>query len=102
MAWTFVRNLGILRTNVQAMDAFVQKYPDRFSWFKPLAGSVAFPRWKGEGSLRRFCQAVLDRQGVMIVPGDLFGPDIHHFRVGLGRRNFPEALEQVDLYLKNR
>jgi hypothetical protein len=36
----------------------------------------------------------------MIVPGSLFGFHGKHFRVGLGRRNFPEALTLVGEYLK--
>jgi len=36
----------------------------------------------------------------MIVPGNLFDFPGNHFRVGLGRRNLPEALAQVEEYLK--
>ena len=36
----------------------------------------------------------------MIVPGSLFDYPGNHFRIGLGRKNFPEALEQVGKYLK--
>jgi hypothetical protein len=36
----------------------------------------------------------------MIVPGSLFDSHGNHFRVGLGRKNLPEALFQVGEYLK--
>jgi aspartate/methionine/tyrosine aminotransferase len=30
----------------------------------------------------------------MVVPGSMFGYSGSHFRLGLGRKNFPEALER--------
>ena len=36
----------------------------------------------------------------MILPGDVFDHGGNHFRVGLGRTNFPEALAQVEAYLR--
>jgi hypothetical protein len=38
----------------------------------------------------------------MIVLGHLFDVPSNHFRIGLGRRNFGEALEKVDAYLEMR
>jgi hypothetical protein len=35
----------------------------------------------------------------MIVPGDLFDIPGNHFRIGLGRKNFGEALGQVEAFL---
>jgi len=35
----------------------------------------------------------------MIVPGSIFDYPSNHFRLGLGRRNFPEVLERVRRYL---
>jgi aspartate/methionine/tyrosine aminotransferase len=93
------RNLGIIRDNLGACEVFFAAYSDLFAWLPPQAGSIAFPRWLGRGPVESFCQEVLDRRGVMIVPGSIFDfPG--HFRVGLGRRNLPEALEQVGAYLE--
>ena len=61
---------------------------------------MAFPEWLGDGPVEQFCQDVLEKQGVMIVPGSLFDFPGNHFRVGLGRKNLPEALEHVGEYLK--
>jgi aspartate/methionine/tyrosine aminotransferase len=97
--WIIHRNLEIVGANLTAAGRFFTSHPDKFNWFLPDAGSVAFPEWKGAGSVEQFCQAALDQQGVMIVPGSLFGFPGNHFRIGLGRKNFPEALEQVGLYL---
>ncbi|MGB8213222.1 MAG: aminotransferase class I/II-fold pyridoxal phosphate-dependent enzyme [Anaerolineales bacterium] len=94
------RNLDIIQSNLESAEHFFSEHTDRFSWFHPLAGSVAFPEWLGKGPVEQFCQDILENQGVMIVPGSLFGFPGNHFRIGLGRWNFPETLEHVDEYLK--
>lgn len=94
------RGLAIIRENMDIARGFFTEHEDRFSWFSPMAGSVCFPQWKGDGSVEQFCQAILDRQGVMIVPGSLFEYPGNHFRVGLGRKNLRQALERVTVYLE--
>ena len=94
------RNLAILRENLQFAENFFGRYAAQFSWYPPRAGSVAFPEWLGRVPLEQFCQEVLDKQGVMIVPGSLFDLPGNHFRLGLGRRNMSEALDHIAGYLK--
>ena len=93
------RNLEIILSNLHHAEAFFRQYPDLFSWIEPHAGSVAFPQWKDRAPVEVFCEDVLNQQGVMIVPGSLFDYPGNHFRIGLGRKNFPEALERVGFYL---
>ncbi len=94
------RNLEIIQANLASAEQFFGEHAQQLTWFRPQAGSVAFPEWLGEGTVEQFCQAVLDQQGVMIVPGSMFDFHGNHFRVGLGRRNLPEALSHVSEYLK--
>jgi len=94
------RNLDIIRKNINYVKQFITEHPQQFSWFDPTAGSVAFPEWTGPGPVDQFCQEVIEAQGVLVVPGTLFQFPGNHFRVGLGRRNFPEALDHVGEYLK--
>ncbi len=94
------RNLDIIRTNLECAEGFFGGHAGLFSWFRPKAGSVAFPAWLGEKPVEQFCQEILEKQGVMIVPGSLFDFPGNHFRVGLGRRNFPQALERLVTHLK--
>ena len=86
--------------NLKIAERFFTGQSSRFVWIKPQAGSIAFPRWVGGTPVEQFCQGVLDRQGVMIVPGSIFDFPGNHFRVGLGRKNFAQALERVHDYLK--
>jgi aspartate/methionine/tyrosine aminotransferase len=96
------RNLEIVGSNLACAEKFFARYADWFSWYRPMAGSVAFPEWRGEKPVEQFCQDVLEQQGVMIVPGSIFDFSGNHFRIGLGRRNLPEALEHVAGYLDQR
>ena len=93
------RSLGILQKNLAIAQAFFSRRRDQFRWIAPQAGSVAFPRWIGEGSLEKLCQVVLEQHEVMIVPGSIFDGPADHFRLGLGRLNFEEALNRLEIYL---
>ena len=93
------RSIDIVRENSAVAEQFFYKHKGLFAWLKPLAGSVAFPKWLGAGSVEHFCNEALDQQGVMIVPGSLFDFPGSHFRIGLGRKNLAEGLERVDSYL---
>jgi aspartate/methionine/tyrosine aminotransferase len=93
------RNLRIIISNLVAAARFCAQHPEMFVWIPPLAGSVAFPRLAADLPVRAFCEDVLRRRSVMIVPGDVFDWGGNHFRVGLGRVNLPQALEQVEDYI---
>ncbi len=86
------RNRAIVRENLQMAAEFFGDRADQFDWYAPLAGSVAFPAWKGAGSVDDLCQRAVETQGVMVVPGSMFAFPGSHFRIGLGRKNFPGAL----------
>jgi aspartate/methionine/tyrosine aminotransferase len=94
------RNLAIIQANLAYATHFFARHPELFRWRPPQAGSIAFAEWTGPGKVEAFCQNMLDRAGVLIVPGSLF--DVHgsFFRLGLGRRNFSEALGRVETALK--
>jgi aspartate/methionine/tyrosine aminotransferase len=93
------RNLRIISGNLELIEGVCARHPGMFQWIPPLAGSVAFPRLLGNLPVRAFCEDLL-RRGVMIVPGDIFGWAGNHFRVGLGRASLPQALEQVEGYIR--
>ncbi|GAP20416.1 aminotransferase class I/II-fold pyridoxal phosphate-dependent enzyme [Leptolinea tardivitalis] len=94
------RNLRIIGENIKIAQNVFTEYLHQFDWIPPRAGSIAFPRWKGKGSVEDFCRNVLDRYSVMIVPGSMFDYPGGHFRLGLGRKNFHEGMDAVVDYLK--
>lgn len=94
------RNLNIIQSNIEAAEGFFAERTSLFEWLKPRAGSIAFPRWLGAASIEQVCQSAVEQRGVMVVPGSIFDFPGSHFRVGLGRRNFPEALEQFGAHVR--
>ncbi len=94
------RNLAIIQANIQRAQEFFRAYAGRFAWIAPRAGSVAFPAWRGPGTVEQFCAALVEREGVMIVPGSLFDYPGGHFRLGLGRANFADGLSRVQRFLE--
>jgi aspartate/methionine/tyrosine aminotransferase len=92
------RNLQIIRGNLDHLDSFFEYHKDRFDWYRPKAGSVAFPALI-EGAVDRFCSDLVEKAGVLLLPGTIYGKGFNSFRVGFGRKNLPEALERLDNYL---
>lgn len=93
------RNLEIIQGNLKAFGNVLTRYVHRFEWYAPSAGSIAFPEWKGPNNVELFCQEMLDRYSVMIVPGNMFDYPGNFFRLGLGRKNFTEGLKYMEEYL---
>jgi len=91
-------NRALIAANQALLDAFFAEHADRFVWPAPQAGSVAFPCYLGAPSADGFCAMVREQAGVLLAPGSLWGYD-RHFRIGLGRRNMPQALEALDAWL---
>ncbi len=93
------RNIGIIKHNLSVMDDFFMQYADRFSWVRPRAGSMAFPRYLS-GEVESFCDDLVRRVGVLLLPGTVYDDNENHFRLGLGRKNLPEAVEKLGEYLR--
>ena len=92
-------NLEIIRTNISRVQDFFIKNAAWFEWLSPLAGPIALPRYTGPGTVDQFCLDVLQKQNVMIVPCSMFDMQGNYFRLGLGRKNLPEALRRLQTFL---
>jgi aspartate/methionine/tyrosine aminotransferase len=93
------RNLGIIKHNLSAMDDFFQRHAHLFSWIRPSAGSMAFPHYLG-GDVESFCDELVRRAGVLLLPGSMYDDRANHFRLGLGRKNLPEATVKLEGFLE--
>jgi aspartate/methionine/tyrosine aminotransferase len=94
------RNLAIIRANLALAEQFFAAHNDTFRWLPPRAGSIAFPQLTGATPVADFCRDVLNAKSVMVLPDDVFDFGGNHFRIGLGRRNFGEALGVLGEYLR--
>jgi aspartate/methionine/tyrosine aminotransferase len=92
------RNLGIIKSNLEVIDKFFAHHADLFSWVRPQAGSMGFPKLL-KGDIEEFCDMVVREAGVLLLPGTLYDDTGNHFRVGLGRKNLPQAVERLEEYL---
>jgi aspartate/methionine/tyrosine aminotransferase len=92
------RNMEIIRDNLSVMDDFFARHTELFSWVRPQAGSMAFPRYLG-ADVDAFCDALVKEVGVLLLPGSVYDDRGNHFRLGLGRKNLPQAVERVDEFL---
>lgn len=93
------RNVQIIRTNLDRLDSFFASQTRRFNWYRPKAGSIAFPTMTTD-NVNRFCSELREKAGVLLLPGTLYGDWFNAFRIGFGRRNMPEALDRLEDYLR--
>jgi len=93
------RSRSIIENNLPLLDAFFDEHADVVEWVRPRAGSVAFPRFL-TGDADGLAQALVEREGVLILPGSRFGYPGNHFRLGFGRTDMPAALERFSRFLK--
>ena len=89
------RSLGLIRSNLALVDAFMTEHHEQFDWLRPRAGSIAFPRLKTGEAIERFTSRLVESAGVLLLPGSVYGYPDNHFRLGLGRANLPQALDQL-------
>jgi aspartate/methionine/tyrosine aminotransferase len=92
------RSLGTIQANLKLLDGFFARHAERFSWVRPGAGPVAFPRLIGE-DIEAFCDRLVRQAGVLLLPGTIFDDPGNHFRLGFGRKNLPEALAKLEEFL---
>ncbi|MCE7736781.1 MAG: aminotransferase class I/II-fold pyridoxal phosphate-dependent enzyme [Candidatus Heimdallarchaeota archaeon] len=93
---------SIIDQNIQILDIFFDKYNTHFSWIKPRGGSVGFVKINKNifESAAKFCLDLIDKEGVLLVPGLIFDFDDYHFRIGFGRKNMYEALERLISFIE--
>jgi len=95
------RILGIIRRNLEQLDAFFERHRDRFHWIRPRAGSIAFPDLR-LGQVDEFCDELREVAGVLLLPGSVFGLGYNAFRIGFGRADLPRALARLEGHLQQR
>jgi aspartate/methionine/tyrosine aminotransferase len=63
-----------------------------------IKNNLAFPRYLG-GNVERFCDELVKQVGVLLLPGSVYDDSRNHFRLGLGRKNLPQAVEKLESFL---
>lgn len=92
------RNLDIIKYNLTIIDDLFTRYSSLFTWHRPKAGSMGFPKLL-KGNVESFCDDLVKKAGVLLLPGSVYDDARNHFRLGLGRKNLPQAVARLESYL---
>jgi aspartate/methionine/tyrosine aminotransferase len=93
------RSRGIVAANLERLDEFFIDWADRFAWVRPRGGSIGFPRLTVPGvRIDDWAAALVEAEGVLLLPGSVFGHPGNHFRIGFGRTDLPDALGRMEAY----
>ncbi len=92
------RSRGIVAANLERLDRFFAEWSEAFTWVRPRAGSIGFPRLHARIPIDRFASELVEAEGVLLLPGSAFGYAGDHFRIGFGRTDLPEALERLEAF----
>lgn len=96
------RSRAIVAANVAAARDLFARHAEHLEWVEPRAGSVAFPRLRHpEADADRWVEGLIEAEGVLLLPGSLFGAGHDHFRIGLGRTGTEPAWERLDVYVRH-
>ena len=94
------RSRGIIAANLPLVDELMAEHAERLDWVRPTAGSIGFPRYRGDRGHRRLQRAPRGRAGRAAAA---------RARLRLRRRalpprlrppNLPEAVERLDRQLR--
>jgi aspartate/methionine/tyrosine aminotransferase len=89
------RTHSILAANLGALEGFFARNEDLFSCVRPKAGSVCFPAL-ARGNIDQFSAALVEEEGVLLLPASQFAYSGNHFRLGYGRRDMVAGLLRLE------
>lgn len=93
------KNIAQVERNLALADSFFARWPDLFTWRRPMAGSTALVGYNVP-SVTAISEQLANEAGVLIHPGTTLGSDDQHMRIGLGRSAFGEALVKFEEWLE--
>ncbi len=94
------RNVAIINSNLNIADDFFNRHTDLFEFSKPTAGPIAFVKLKTQESAEIFCEALLQKKSVLLLPAKVYLYKKPYFRMGFGRKNFSEGLAKLGDFIK--
>lgn len=98
------RNRKLVRQNAELVGEFLGRYPDLFEFHEPDGGCVCFTRYMGADGVESFTSRLVAESGVLLLPSSVYRSEIadvpqNHFRIGLGRKLVPAALDAMGAWL---
>lgn len=93
------RNREIMLNNLTILDSFMQRNQQLLSWVRPQSGTMAVIKLLLPVSVEVFSQDLVEKKGVLIMPGSVFDLPGNFFRIGFGKKNMADALALFDEFL---
>ncbi|GAB7366506.1 hypothetical protein MBLNU230_g8498t1 [Neophaeotheca triangularis] len=101
------RNIALAKTNLELLSRWVVKHDEFCSWTPPVAGTTAFVKFSLDGKpvdAVEFCKRLMEKTGVMFLPGDRgFGDEWKGYvRIGFVNRTevVKEGLEEARKFMR--
>lgn len=93
------RCVSIVSENSAVARAFFDRHDDLFSIHYPEAGTVGLVELTAAMDVSAFADGAVREAGVMVLPAQVMKFEGNYFRIGLGRRALPHALEPFEQYV---
>ncbi|MBI2777754.1 MAG: aminotransferase class I/II-fold pyridoxal phosphate-dependent enzyme [Chloroflexi bacterium] len=93
------RSRALVLDNLATLDDLFERWPGVLSWVRPRGGSIGFPRLRAGLDADAFAAELVEREGVLLLPGSRFGHPGNHVRIGFGRTDLPEAVAGLERQL---
>jgi len=94
------RSRSLLTANLELLDEFFSRWEGVCGWVRPRAGCVGFPRLDARLPVDVLAARLVEEERVSVVPGSVYGFPGNHFRIGFGRRDFPQALDGLERFAR--
>ncbi len=100
------RNRDLVNRNAEKLTSFFAEFPDLFEWSRPDGGCVGYPRYKGLLDTNEFCEQLVEKTGILLLPPKIYRSELlkapqDRFRIGFGRKNIDEGLNVFRDYLNH-
>ncbi|QOX65223.1 aminotransferase class I/II-fold pyridoxal phosphate-dependent enzyme [Anoxybacterium hadale] len=93
------KNKSIIKENLTLADCFFEKYDSLFKNYRPISGPIAFHKMEIDRPIEDFCEDLVRKSGVLLLPANIYSYPGSFFRMGYGRKSFSESLNRFEQYL---
>ncbi|PLX09804.1 MAG: aspartate aminotransferase [Marinilabiliales bacterium] len=92
-------NIEKIKKNKAIFVEFVNRHSDLLGFSDTKAGSTAFVRLNFDKNAFDYCEDLVKKTGIMMIPSEMFEYGNSHVRIGFGRENFEEVLGVWEGYI---
>ncbi|HNQ67296.1 MAG TPA: aminotransferase class I/II-fold pyridoxal phosphate-dependent enzyme [Bacteroidales bacterium] len=95
-------NIKKIVKNKKLFSEFVRRNSDLIEFVEPVAGSTALAKLNIDCPSLDYCEKLVSKTGIMMVPGEMFDYGDSYVRIGFGRENFDEVLKIWESYINEK